>query len=288
MGLYSGRYGAIDGISTVRQFSLSDQQAPAKAVASNTKQGVIRRPGVHSWSGSYQGFGAIPAVQPGVPFSFEGYGAPTGGVFGSNGQRYRGTAVANSVQVMWNWKTAEILGHTVNFAGHLELVIEDDVAVVDASEPDILQNPGTKAQWAPSPTFSSFADLPNLVQAQLTLSCQLQAYVNSSTYVNGKVWTGQEPGAPFDWTVALTQEDENRVTDIFDKGDDVALKLFVDDTRFWLLEFGHVRDFSGLNVNRETGAILQRTINIDMNAYYGDYGVVLDPDSNQWWPGAES
>jgi hypothetical protein len=46
-----------------------------------------------------------------------------------------------------------------------------------------------------------------------------------------------------------------------------------------------VRDFSGITVNRETGAIIARTINVDMAAYYGsNAGQILLPGGTQFWP----
>lgn len=120
----------------------------------------------------------------------------------------------------------------------------------------------------------------------------LQAYVNSSTVVtvggNCRLWTGQLAG-PVAWALAVTEQDVRR--DLFIKGQSVDWKLYVTDTLFWRLRWGMVRDFTGIQVNMETGAIIQQTVNVDMDGFdltAGSYaaatGYVKKPDGTTWWP----
>lgn len=277
MTVHGGKFSAVNGKRSIRQWSVNDAHTPAKGVASNTLNGTMRRPGVQDWTGSYNAFGAQPEVLPGESFSFVGYTAPDNDVSGV-GRTYVGTALVESIVISWNYQNGELLSHVVNFGGDLALT-SGSATVTDTSDPDALPVCGTKLEY----DFSddNYVELDNILSMQLTISSALQTYVNSST----ACWTGRKAG-PLDWTLAITQQDNVRAS-IFDKGDRVRLKLFVDDTLFWSLIWGQVRDFTGITADRETGAILQRTINIDMDAWDGaDIGQIIKPDTTVWFPPA--
>lgn len=282
MGLHGGKFGRVNGIDTMRLWTIMEQAAQPKAVASNSALGTMRKRGVHSWSGTYQAYGATPVAMPGSIFSFQGYGCPTDDVSG-NGLVYEGDAMVSQVVITWDWRTGALIGHVVTFAGHLDLGKSLAADPGDATEPALLETTGTKVQWSAG-NLSSFAELPNVTNASLTIKAAVEAYVNSSTYVGGKAWTGQVSG-PVDWSVQIGQQDDERLTNIFDIDDVIELKLFTTSALFWQLKHGIVRDFSGITVNRETGAIIGRTINVDMNGYYGTTrGAITKPGAIAWWP----
>jgi hypothetical protein len=285
MGVWSSKFVVVEGVDTLRSVTVNEQQVPAKGVASNTRQGVVRRPGVRSWNGTANRFGGTPALMPGDLFAFNGYFTPADGVEGSAGALLSGTAAVSQLQVNWSWQNGELLSQAYTFAGHLELDKDDDGAALEDTEPpDVLSVCGTKIQYQES-SGGSWVDIPALVTAQLALSVPLHPFVNSDT----DCWTGQRVGAPVDWTLTLVQEDERRGVH-FDIPDDVGIRAFIDDTNYWELLWGHVRDFTGITGNRETGEILKRTINIDMNAASGAaLGHVLLPGApgTEWWPDDE-
>lgn len=286
MGLHSGKWGRVNGVDTMRQWSISEVARHPKAVASNTLLGTARRRGVRSWSGSYNAYGEQPVAgaMPGQIFSFEGYGAPNNDVSGGDGLLYQGDACIKSVAITWDWKGGNILSHVVNFDGHLELVKEDGPDPGDAVVPNLKEIAACKIDYAMF-DLGVFTTLPNITTATLTISSTNSAYVNSSTVIGGVIWTGCT-GGPIDWTCAIAQEDVNRLpADIFDIGDSLDLKLFTTASEFWRLTHGMVRDFTGIRVNRETGEIIARTINVDMNCYYGSTpGTITKPGGSQWWP----
>lgn len=283
MGIHSGKFGRVNGVNTMRLFTIAEQARQPKAVASNTLLGTARKRGVHSWNGTYQAYGAVPVVMPGNIFAFEGYGSPDNNVSGDNGLRYDGDAMCTRVAIQWDWNTGAIIGHTVTFNGHLELTKAAAADPGDAVPPNLPETTGTKILYGANNTTPA-TELLNIVRAELTISAANESYVNSSTYANGKAWTGQKSG-PIDWSVSMTQQDTERVTGIFDIDDVVQLRMFVDASTYWELKYGIVRDFSGITVNRETGAIIGRTVNIDMNGYYGSTnGHILKPDGSTWWP----
>lgn len=292
MGLHSGKWAVINGVGTVRSWSINETQAPARGLASNTKFAPIRKKGVFSWNGSYNAYGAIPACMPGVLFGFTGYGAPNDDVSGA-GQLYTGNAMVSGVTLTWNWGNGEFLGHTVNFAGDLALTKSSGSQPTDVSTPSMPGMELCKIQTG-TPPDAGYADLPNVVTATLNISCSLQAAVNSSTIVGSgslaKIWTAQKAG-PVDWSLSISQQDNERVGTIpFDIGDNRALKLFVNDSQFWHLKWGHCRGFEGLTADRESGALLARTINFDMTAIDpgapSTLGTVTDPSGSIWWPPA--
>jgi hypothetical protein len=282
MGLHSGKWAAVNGISTLRHWTVSETQAPAMGRASNTGFAPVRKKGVRSWSGQYTAYGAQPQCMPGTIFGFTGFSAPDDDVSGA-GQTFTGNAIVDSVSMTWNWGNGEYLGHTVNFSGHLALTKGTGVMPVDAAVPDMPPVALCKIQTG-APDGSGYADLPNVVTVTLNISSSNQSFVNSSTIVGGVLWTGKKAGLP-DWNLSISQQDNQRVGAPFDIGDNISIKLFTDATLFWLLQWGHVRDFTGIDANRETGAILARTINIDQTALDTTaLGLVVMPSGTQWWP----
>jgi len=283
MGLHSGKWAAVNGISTVRSWSINERQAPARGIASNTGMAPVRKKGVFSWDGSYNAYGATPAAMPGQLFNFVGYGAPDDDVSG-NGQRYEGNGMVSGISLTWDWASGGFIGHTVNFAGDMALAKTSGALPVDATAPDMPTIALCKIQTG-SVAETGYTDIPNVTNVTLNISCALQAAVNSSTIVGGKLWTAQKSG-PIDWSLTIAQQDNDRLASIpFDIGDNRSIKIFTDASLFWLLKWGHCRGFEGLTADRESGALLARTINFDMTAVdTADLGTVTDPSGTEWWP----
>ncbi len=288
MGIHSGKFGVVDGVSTVRTWSINDSMSPKNYVASNTEFGTGRRKSLEEWGGSFGSYGHTPPVMPGAQFAFIGYTAPNDDSNGV-GLRYEGDAVVENVQVDWNWGAGEIIACVTNFQGHLALEHPDGPEIFDLTVPRVPEVVLTRFDY--SVNGSDWFEIPNLLTGQLTLSCQLQEYVNSSTAVDGRMWKGRKSG-PIDWTLALTQQDVER--DLFEKGDSIQLRLYVNETEYYELKWGMVGEFTGIQVDRETGAIIQQTINVSMDGYdpsegtyEGSRGHVLLPGGTQWWPAAQ-
>jgi len=238
---------------------------------------------VRSWSGTYQAYGGQPITMPGDIFHFIGYGSPDDDIAGHAGLRYEGDALCTRVVISWDWRAGAMIGYTTTFAGHLDLSKLVGADPGDNTPPNLLETSCTKIQYGLN-NVAAAIEIPNLTNATLTFSCAVEAYVNSSTCIGGIPWTGQK-GGPIDWGVTMGQQDTERLSGIFDIDNIVQLKLFIDATKFWELKYGIVRDFSGITHNRETGAIIARTVNVDMNAYYGSTnGFIKLPDLTQWWP----
>lgn len=280
-GVHSGKYGVVNGQETVREWTITDNLSLTRYVASNTLIGSGRKNGIRAWSGSFSQYGHKPTLLPNDVFAFRGYTAPTDPGVSPAGLVYFGQARVSQVAVTWNWESNEIISTETQFTGHLALATEHETEV-DISVPDPLTPSGTKIE-------ADDVEIPNLTTATLTLTADVQTYVNSSTHITGHTWTGVRNG-PIDWTLAVTMQDVRRGAPVPTIGSDSELKLYVDDTDFWLLEWGQLGDITGISVNRESGAIIQQTLNFAMNGFNdGEVGqIVLPGEVSPWWPASAS
>jgi hypothetical protein len=269
-GALSGRFGVVNGVSTVRNWSINHISTPQKFVASNTKGGAGRRHGVQDFNGSFGGYGYAPPVMPGEGFSFSGLTAPTTGVEASSGQLWNGTAIVDSVAVTYSWAAAEIVSWVLNFSANGALT-NTDGAIADVLEPTVPQVCGSEIEIESAPIL-------DVVSAVLTLTAENQAYVNSSSVISGKCWTKRRRGN-LDWTLAIVQQDDEPFAHAI--GEDLEVTL----PGGWALNWAHYESLSNLLVDRETGAIISRTLNFSMNGFVGgDVGQILVPGGDQLWP----
>jgi hypothetical protein len=298
-GPHSGKFGVVNGQSTVRNWSIGETMAPAPFVASNTKGGTGRRTGVKAWAGSFNQFGGIPTVLPGQLFAFAGYTAPDNDTLAGVGTKYSGQAIIDQLVVNFDWTSGAVINTQSSFSGHLALTVEDGAAALaDNTDPDVPSVCCAKIEvggmgmedCSVSEPESSLGDASdeweNLAQATLTITAANQSFVNSST----NCWTGRKPGN-IDWTLAVVEQQTQRFGGIYEKikrGNSVELKLFIDDENYWWLKWGMVHDFSDITVERESGAIIARTVNISKNGFLnGNTGLIRLPGAgSNFWPEA--
>lgn len=281
----SGMLALLDGISTVRNFNLTDTQNNPPIRASNTQSGTARRKGIKSWSGSYGSYGATPLYMPGEFFDFKAFMPPPTLVPNDDCEAYSGSAIVDSVAITWNWTSGEVLSHVVNFSGHLGLSLLSAQQGIDATDVEALEVCGTK--WQYSIDGTTWYEWPTLAQAVLTITAANQAYVNSQTACE----TGRVAG-PIDWTLALTEQNCQRLESNYPtKGNDYQFKGFVDATDHWRLKWGKLKDFTNIQADVESGAIIGRTANIEMNGIVGStVGRIYKPGYNSgtgagiYWP----
>lgn len=286
MGVHSGKFGVVNGYSTVRNWAVVDTMTFQEIVASNTRGGKARRKAIHDWNGSFGGWGACPAVMPGVEFTFQGYTAPDDDTEGSAGVCYEGPAIVESVQIVWNWEAGEVINWTVTMAGNGRLTTSSDVYedVTDLDAPPVC---GTKIEYLDGDNgdgSDAHTEWDNAAQATLNITAANLTYVNSSTIESGECWTKRKPGI-IDWSLAVVEQDNIRTK--FDKGDDLFIKLYANAVDYWHLAFAKVREFTGLTVDRETGAILAQTVNMDANMRRDSddvFGFIRDCEGLEFWP----
>lgn len=279
----SGKYGAVNGFSTVKNWTVSDTQDTKAYGASNTQSGKGRNNGVNSWAGSFDCYGGIPLVMPGQKFVFGGYTAPTTGVAGTTGTAYGGNAICDSMTLTYNWESGDIIQHSVAFSGDGPLGLSL-ATYTDVTAPDNPRVCGTKCYIV---AVGGDEEWLNIKTATLTITAANVNVVNSSS----ACWTNKEAG-PIDFTLALVEQNIARgsAVNMPQKGDDLILKLttpYSGDDMFWLFTWCKLKEFSGINVNIETGVIVERTANLEMNGFnLGSVGSIIMPGAVQYWPAA--
>lgn len=277
MGVHSGKFGVINGMSTARNWQITDDITNPKYVASNTQGGTGRISGIESWQGSFGYYGAIPPVMPGDIFAFAGYTAPDNDTLAGTGTKATGNAIVDSIAITWNWGNGDIISQVCNFSGHLGLAWADaQAALSDATAPDAPTICGTKIEY--SDDGAAWTELTDCLQATLTLSAANTAYVNSSTSCT----TGRKAGI-IDWTAAITRQDTKK---ILSKGDSKYWRFYTDSNSYFLLKWGKVKGFTNFNVDIETGNIISHVMNLEMNGVNaGVIGSIRVPDAvADWWP----
>lgn len=278
MGVQSGKYGTVNGRSTVRNWQVSETTESKTYVASNTKGGTGRQPGINDWSGNFGQFGGLPSILPGETFEFIGYTAPDNGVSGATGSRRRGSAYVESVAITLNWENNDIVSMVTNVLGNGELITETGAPYDDTSEPDV--PPGFEASIVFTMIGSDSGEEEILCakSAVLTLTCPGQAYANSCT----EGWRARKPGI-IDWNLSVVVDEHQKPSGL-EKGDKIEVRVKINDDDEIQLRWGQVKEFTNLNVNRETGEIISQTILIEMDGYAeGEEGLIMVGET-QFWP----
>jgi hypothetical protein len=283
MGVHTGKFGVVNGQTGVAEWSISDNQSLVTALNSATANGTARRAGVEEWSGSFKAHGGHPLLLPGDQFNFAGYVAPDNDTLSGVGQRYTGVAIVNQWALTINWSTNELLSQQVDFGGHLALTVQEaQAAYSDSGVPRLLSPAFAKIEYSTDGT--TWAVWNELESATLTITNAVQTYVNSSTLTGGRLWTGRKPGAT-DWNLSVVEQSNAR--DKWVKGTQLQLRVYINATEFFLLKWGVVKEFTGLQVSRESQAILKQTVNFEMNGSdvtTGALGQIVKPDLTAYWP----
>jgi hypothetical protein len=273
MTVYSGELGAINGVAAVRNWTIEDTTDPKTVVSSATRSGTARTPGIGSWSGSASIFGVKPPYMPGETFAFVGYRAPTTGVRNTAGFRSTGFVIIDSIVMTWNWATNDPLSCVMNFSGDGALTHASGAAVLDATTGNVPTPCGTNI-------LIDTVILPDVVSATLTLSKANSAYVSSST----SCATGRVKGAAIDWTLAITQYNQQGLGVTALKADSI-ITLPANDTEVWDLKWGHMQSVTGVTVDIESAALIQQTLNYAMNGIVSNaLGWIKKPGAVTIWP----
>jgi len=281
MGVASGKFGVVNGHTTVRNWSVSETFTTHQIIASNTKGGSLRKPGIKDWNGSFLQNVDAPVNMPGEEFTFGGLSWPSTGAEGGSGFVYSGEAIVENIAVAWDFTSGAPIALTTNFAGNGELS-KTTAAYTDSVAPDPpCADNDTKIEIVGGGAGSGGGDeVCGITQATLNVLATNPSYVNSCT--GG--WTKRK-GGPIDWNLALTIEEADLSALPFDVDDYVEIKAFIDSDSYWHLKYGIVRDFSNFMVDRESGNIISVTANIEMSSHNDSatLGLVKVPDGEENW-----
>lgn len=283
MGAHSGVFGVVDSSSTVKNWTITDTSSPQAYKASNTKQGTGRVKGVREWSGTYMGLGHTPPVLPGAAFSFAGYTAPDDDVSGNNGTVYSGTARVSQVVINWNFESGEPINWSTTFVGHLALAVASAAPYSDASAPTVF-SPFDCVTPAFGDDVGALTPITDVTSISLTITNDVKEYVNSSTIIAGKAWKGRTAGST-DWTASINIQNTSRGIAVPAVQGDKKYRFYVGATQYWELFWGHLKEVSGISVDRDAGNIVAATLNLEKNGFVGGItGRIRVPGAgSSWW-----
>jgi len=281
MGVHSGKFAIVNGKSTMRGWTITHRSTNQPSVASNTRGGTFRLPGIRDWTGQVRLYGGMPAAMPNDVFTFTGFTAPDNDI-GANpmtGEIYSGSCMVEQVVIRWNWASADPVNHEISFGANGALTLSDASQATDATAPQMAVLCGLHPTFIDVTGGSAAAQIPNVTDITLTIKAAVKPFVNSTTNND----TFRKAG-PIDFTLAVRVQDNLRVMAI----DDVCeFILPIDGSRQFDIKWARVEEFSGLEVNRETGDIIAQTINASMAGYdfqNSALGSITLPDSTVWWP----
>ena len=312
----SGQYGAAwnAGISigTLTNWNVSATADTKSFTASNTQGGTGRRTGNLDWSGSVKQLLAWPLDESMMPagsmWDFVGYFAPTTGVVGTAGPGVGGPVFTESVVLAIDWTASSIIEWTTNFSGNGELLWLDagdtsfPVPPVDNTFPVAISSKDTSLEIAVyNPVTSSIVWTPFCTD-KCTITFKANLYPFSDSCTGGFVHkvTGTK-----DWTAVVTMNDPN-MNHLVSTGVDLRQNEFVGLRVVFAaylggippieLLWGLTKDFSNINVDIATGAMISYDVQIDMSADGGPNTGITNSSCRfpsgpvglgtpfQWWP----
>lgn len=294
MGYHSGKYAVVNGVGAVVQWGIEDDSDTKEVINSQTYAMPMQLDGVNHWSGSIEQDGANPVagLMPGKIFAFTGYTAPDNDTAGGTGSIYSGNIMVERMTLTFNWETGDVEKISYEFQGALGLSFASgQAAIFDTSTPTYY---GTKSLPQPKITVANaggtwipgaLTNWPYVTQLTMTLSNEVQPVVNAST---GGL-TDRKAG-PWKLEVSVTEQEVLR--SLYEKDNILSLQIPVDPTftNYWSIKWLHVKNFTGISANRETGAIITRNTNLLFQAFDKQIPPILGainlPGSPgvDWWP----
>lgn len=278
MGTHQGQYGVIDTISDITQWSITEASEPVESITSATRGGRRRSAGIINSNGSFAGKGGEPPVKPFVKHAFKGYSAPDDDVYGSDGVCQTCDMYANSIVVNMNWEGNEDVNYNIDFG------VDGILTILQG----FYEDPGPPLEASICPCKIEYGavgaevEIENIATATLTFTIDMVEYMNSSTNCTTK----RVPG-PIDWTLDINLHDNVRPIPL---QSDERLKVWINATQYFVLEFGHLASYTDFNVDIAGNAIVGQTMNWMMQSHKASdlatIGAIYWPDDavNPIWP----
>lgn len=267
MPAVSGLQGAVNGQNTVSRWSVSKEGDAKPYAASNTKGGIARVAGNKDWTGDFDQYGHTPGVFPGAAITFNGYG-PEG---------ISGPAVVESISVDCDIEGGEIIKSKVTFGGN-GAYSEHSTPVTDATTPNPPSSIGCKLQ-TDADDDGTYVDQTDVRTWSLEVTCDLKAYNSSDTAGQTKRLAGNIDASGA-WTVYCDD-----ISDLPDEGDVIPIRLFVNATQYWDIEFAHI-DSVKPDTDIESGDLIGAEISWSFAGYHsGTEGTITAPGAGSAaWP----
>jgi|SRR3989304_7278196 len=290
MGPTSGKWGVVatDGIpvSTIRNWMVNHTADTKPLVASNTKGGNSRRFGNQDWTGSFEQFDGVPIVMPGQGFNFIGFIGPLSGTPQDVGPAYVGPAIVDNIALTINWETGDIITCVTNFSGNGEVQVLPGQDFVDNTTPKGYPSQLAKLELAMY-TAGTLVYTPICVQQAV-----LNILANNIPVMDscGDGWM-RRLGGVIDWNMNfvcteadITAQPLNMLVNSY-----VAAKLWINSLNYWDLKWALVKEYTNFTVERDTGKLINYTVNIEMSVDSGpnslaDGQIILPGAITPWFP----
>lgn len=277
MGILNGILGAVDGIDTIRGWSVDTSADIQRLIASNTKGGPLRLPGNKDWGGNYNAYGHTPLKMPGSIFTFHG------SLDGANG--VEGSAIVESVEISIDIEGGLPISHVVNFAAMGVLDLNAVKAVSDAVDVAAFSAIQRKVMIGTVVAVPVWTEVPNVRTVTLGFSAENPSYVSSQTAGHTKRLKGN-----IDGSLAMTVYEGDPGL-LIPANTVKAVRVYVTATLYWELYWMMFREASGIEANREDGSLIGATQNAEFNGFTDvaavqTEGHIINPAVETWWPAA--
>lgn len=261
MGVISGTSGRINGLSTVRSFTINDIVTEAEGRASNTGGGPVVEGGNTDWTCELEYYGKVPPAFPGDSVTFVGH---------TGAGSWAGTGIVGSITLNAPIESGGYLGGTMTIGGNSALT-KGSSAASDSSLPEMDTATSCLAKWAGN-------TIAGVKSWSLTLARDLQTYVD----------TGVTKRVAANWNCSASIElNEGTPATLIVPGTREILLLYVDATTFFDLRYMHCNPIRG-NVPIEAGTIVTGAYSFKWSAFKRitgtqTRGTIIKPDTTVWW-----
>lgn len=250
MTVISGKHGAVDGVGTVRTWSISSSADLQAVVASNTKGGTSRSEGNIDWDGQYTAYGDDPTHYPGEGFTF------TGCLDTTVNKGFSGVAIVDGVEIVVDIAAAAVIAHVVNFSANGVLDPVDTTGVEDVTIPNPPSSKGCKVQIGTFLSTAVFADFVDVTRFAISITTDNKPYVTSSTAGQTQRKEGNvDARVSIDWAL-----DEDGMAGLPVANDINEVKLYVNATEFFHFKWLMWSEPDNVEVSRESADIINGTL----------------------------
>lgn len=269
----SGRFGSVNGISQIQNWSLDWTTTDNAHANSFTVGGKQRDEGVNDWQGTFNSEGAIGALDFNN-FSFSGR---TGAAArNGTGTTYSGDAVITGLTLSGDITSGGRVLSAFTYAGN-GILTKAAGASSDSTTPSILLAKQCTVTWNDEPV--------NWQQFSFAITNEAQTYVGSDTVISGVCWTKRYPGL-MDWTGNLTIK---ATEPIGTNGTVASLKITCGSQDLLEFEYARLISTTGITADPSSGALVGYTVNYGMCAH-DDSGTLgsIKLFGNTIWPESAS
>lgn len=267
--IISGRYGSVNGISQVQNWSLDWTTTDNAHANSFTQAGKQRDEGVNDWQGSFNSEGSLGQLDLN-DFTFAGrLGAAHRG---GTGTTYGGSAVITGISISADITSGGRVILAFTYAGNGALTKASGTSA-DSEAPAILLAKNCTVTWGETTV--------DFQQLNFSITNEAQTYVGSDTVIDGVCWTKRYPGL-LDWSGNLTM----KATDpIGANGSVNSLKIMCGSQEILECDYARLISTTGITADPSSGAIVGFTTNFGMCAH-NDSGTLgsIKLFGNTIWP----